>query len=274
MSAAVATFPPPSAALKLLEVRFVPEFCAFLLAWPWLSSVAPRGDGHPVLVLPGLLAEDNSTSALRHFLNAHGYNAHGWKQGRNFGLRPHLERDMLLRIDELFERYGGRRLSLVGWSLGGLYARRLAQIAPDKVRCLISLGSPFAGSPKSTNAWRTYELVSGRKIEDQNGLDKLIDAPPVPTTSIFSRSDGICAWQACLNKDEPLAENIEVYGSHCGLGHHPAVVFAIADRLAQPESGWKKFNRGGWRHLFFPDWERPPTFRANASLARPFATAL
>jgi hypothetical protein len=125
-----------------------------------------------------------------------------------------------------------------------------------------------------TNAWRTYELVSGSKIEDQDGLDTLVEAPPVPTTSIFSRSDGICAWQACLNKNEPLAENIEVYGSHCGLGHHPAVVFAIADRLAQPESAWKKFDRGGWRHLFFPDWERPSTFRANASLGRPFATAL
>jgi pimeloyl-ACP methyl ester carboxylesterase len=132
----------------LLEVQVVPEFCAFWLTWPWLSSVTPRGDGHPVRVLPGLLADDNSTSALRRFLNAHGYNAHGWKQGRNFGLRPHLERDMLARIDELFERYGGRRLSLVGWSLGGLYARQLATIAPDKVRCLISLGSPFAGSPK------------------------------------------------------------------------------------------------------------------------------
>ena len=125
------------------------------------------------------------------------------------------------------------------------------------MRCLISLGSPFAGLPKSTNAWRTYELVSGTKIEDQDGLGTLVEAPPVATTSIFSRSDGICAWQACLNKEGPLAENIEVHGSHCGLGHHPAVVFAIADRLAQPEGDWKKFDRSGWRHLFFPDWQRP-----------------
>ena len=274
MSAAVATLPPPSTALRLLEVRVLPEFCAFWLTWPWLSSVTPRGDGHPVLVLPGLLADDNSTSALRRFLNAHGYNAHGWKQGRNFGLRPNLERSMLARIDELFERYGGRRLSLVGWSLGGLYARQLAKIAPDKVRCLISLGSPFAGPPKSTNAWRTYELVSGSKIEDQDGLDTLVETPPVATTSIFSRSDGICAWQACLNKDGPLAENIEVYGSHCGLGHHPAVVFAIADRLAQPEGAWKKFDRSGWRRLFFPDWRRSSTFRTNSYLGRRFGTAL
>ena len=230
MSAAQATLPPPSTALRLLEARAVPEFGAFWLMRPWLSSVTPLGDGHPVLVLPGLLADDGSTSALRNFLNSHGYTAHGWNQGRNFGLRANLERDMLARIDELFECYGRSR---------------------------ISLGSPFAGSPKSTNAWRTYEMVSGCKVEDQNVLDTLVEAPPVPTTSIFSRTDGICAWQACLNKDGPQAENIEVYGSHCGLGHHPAVVYAIADRLAQPEGAWKKFDRNrGWRHLVFPDWQR------------------
>ena len=88
MSAAVATLPPPSTALRLLEVRVLPEFCAFWLTWPWLSCVTPSGDGHPVLVLPGLRADDNSTSALRSFLNARGYNAHGWKQGRNFVCAP------------------------------------------------------------------------------------------------------------------------------------------------------------------------------------------
>ena len=257
MSAAQATLPPPSTALRLLELRVVPEFGAFWLMRPWLSSVAPLGDGHPVLVLPGLLADDASTHALRGFLNSHGYQAHGWNQGRNFGLRANLERDMLARIDELFERYGRRRISLVGWSLGGLYARQLAKIVPDKVRCLISLGSPFAGSPKSTNAWRAYEMASGSKVEEHDPFGgTLAGAPPVPTTSIFSRSDGICAWQACLNEDGPESENIEVYGSHCGLGHHPAAVYAIADRLAQPEGQWKKFDRRGWRALAFPDWQR------------------
>jgi pimeloyl-ACP methyl ester carboxylesterase len=279
MSAAQATLPPPSTALRLLEARVLPELGAFWLMRPWLSAVTPPGDGHPVLVLPGLLAGDSSTYALRSFLDSHGYAASGWELGRNFGMRANLEHDMLARIDELFERYGQRRISLVGWSLGGLYARQLAKIVPDRVRCLISLGSPFAGSPKSTNAWRTYEIVSGSKIEDQDLLDTLAEPPPVPTTSIFSRTDGICAWQACLNKDGPQVENIEVYGSHCGLGHHPAVVYAIADRLAQPEGVWKKFDRNrGWRHLVFPDWRRgarrhnPHT--PSSTVALPVADAL
>ncbi len=248
--------PAPSTALMFLETRAMPELGAFWLMRPWLS-VLPGGDGHPVLVLPGLLADDGSTRPLRGFLNAQGYKAHGWKLGRNMGLRGSVEADMLTRIEELHDRYGGRKVSLVGWSLGGLYARQLAKLVPEKVRCLISLGSPFAGSPKSTNAWRAYEMASGGKVEDFDLLTRdLAEAPPVPTTSIFSRTDGICAWQGCLNVDGPQAENIEVMGSHLGLGHNPAVVFAIADRLAQPEGAWKKFDRRGLRALAFPDWQR------------------
>ena len=248
--------PAPSTALMFLETRAVPELGAFWLMRPWLS-ILPSGDSHPVLVLPGLLADDGSTRPLRGFLNAQGYKAHGWKLGRNMGLHGSVEADMLARIDELHDRYGGRKVSLVGWSLGGLYARQLAKLVPDKVRCLISLGSPFAGSPKSTNAWRAYEMASGGKVEDLDLLTHgLADAPPVPTTSIFSRTDGICAWRTCLNEDAPQAENIEVMGSHLGLGHNPAVVFAIADRLAQPEDKWKKFDRRGFRALAFPDWQR------------------
>jgi pimeloyl-ACP methyl ester carboxylesterase len=249
--------PPPSKTLMMLESRALPEFGAFWLMRPWLS-MTPRGDGHPVLVLPGLLADDSSTQALRGFLNSHGYHAHDWEQGRNLGLRGTVEQDMLARVDDLFERHGRRKISLVGWSLGGLYARQLAKRVPEKVRCMISLGSPFAGSPRSTNAWRIYELASGSKAEDQTPFGVgLADAPPVPTTSIFSRTDGICAWQSCLNVEGPQAENIEVHGSHCGLGHLPAAVYAVADRLAQGEGSWKKFDRSsGWRAVAFPDWAR------------------
>ena len=140
--------PPPSKALLFLESRALPEFSAFCAMRPWLS-LAPSGDGHPVLVLPGLLADDGSTRPLRDFLRDHGYRVHGWKQGRNCGLRANVEADMVARVDELYERHGRRKLSLVGWSLGGLYARHIAKIRPDKIRCMISLGSPSAGSPLS-----------------------------------------------------------------------------------------------------------------------------
>jgi len=257
MSATVEALSPPAKALMILEGRALSEFGAFWLLRPWLSAT-PRGDGHPVLVLPGLLADDMSTRPLRGFLNSHGYKAHGWKQGRNLGLRGGVESDMLARIDELYERHGQRKISLIGWSLGGPYARQLAKITPYKVRSMISLGSPFAGSPKATNAWRIYEMASGTTINDQELVNggSLADAPPVPTTSIFSRTDGICAWQTCLNVEAAEVENIEVYGSHCGLGHHPAAVYAIADRLAQPEGQWKKFDRSGWRAMVYPDWRR------------------
>ncbi len=138
---------PPSKTLLFLEGRALHELGAFMLLRPWLAA-APRGDGHPVLVLPGLLASDLSTRPLRSFLNAQGYAAHGWKQGRNLGLRAGIEDGMLERVEELHERYGHRKISVVGWSLGGIYARQLAKRAPEKVRSVISLGSPFAGSPQ------------------------------------------------------------------------------------------------------------------------------
>jgi pimeloyl-ACP methyl ester carboxylesterase len=257
MPATARPLSPPSRTLLLLEGRALHELGAFMLLRPWLGA-APRGDGHPVLVFPGLLASDFSTRPLRSFLKEQGYAVHGWRQGRNLGLRPGVEDDMLARIDDLHERHGRRKLSLVGWSLGGIYARQLAKRVPDKVRSVISLGSPFAGSPKATNAWQVYEYTSGHSVEDHDhhSAGPLPEPPPVPTSSIFSRSDGVCAWQTCLNEEAEQVENIEVYGSHCGLAHHPAAVYAVADRLAQPEGQWKKFDRSGWRSLVYPDWRR------------------
>jgi len=257
MTAVAEALRPPSRTLLFLEGRALQEFGAFMMLRPWLAA-APRGDGHPVLVLPGLLASDLSTRPLRSFLKGQGYAAHGWKQGRNLGLRAGIEDGMLARVEELYERYGHRKISLVGWSLGGIYARQIAKMVPDKVRSVISLGSPFAGSPKATNAWRVYEFASGQSVEDSDHkmAGALATPPPVPTTSVFSRTDGICAWQTCINEESEQVENIEVYGSHCGLGHHPAAVYAVADRLAQPEGQWKKFDRSGWKSLVFPDWRR------------------
>ena len=146
-----------------------------------------------------------------------------------------------------------------------------------RTRCAasITLGSPFSGDPRHTNAWRLYERKSGHKIDDRESHlgGPLGVPPPVPTTAIFSRSDGICAWQNCVEKESPIAESIEVNASHCGLGHHPAAVFAVADRLAQPEGRWKPFDRDGARAMFFPDpteleqLSEPPTPRPSSPAA-------
>src|SRR4029077_3312591 len=256
MSAAAQTLRPPSRTLMFLEGRAIHEFGAFIGALP-LLSLAPKGDGHPVLVLPGLVASDTSTRPLRTFLKNRGYASSGWRQGRNLGLREGVRDAMVDLVHELSDDHG-RKVSLVGWSLGGLYARQLAKVMPERVRSVITLGSPFAGNPKATNAWRVYELASGRRADEEDPRfgGSLTTAPPVPTTAIFSRTDGICAWQSCREEATAMSESIEVESSHCGMGHHPAVVYAVADRLAQAEGEWSPFDRSGWRSLVYPDPRR------------------
>ncbi len=256
MSATVHTLAPPSRTLMLLEGRAFSEFGAFIGALP-LLSMAPRGDGHSVLVLPGLIASNASTKPLRSFLEAQGYTVSGWRQGRNLGLRDGVQDGMLEQLAEMYQR-SGRKVSLIGWSLGGLYARQLAKMVPDQVRSVITLGSPFAGSPKSTNAWRVYEMASGQRVEDVDArfTSELEAPPPVPTTAIYSRTDGICAWQGCRETAGALSESIEVQSSHCGMAHHPAAVYAVAERLAQSEGKWAPFDRSGWRRFVFPDPQR------------------
>ncbi len=256
MSVAAQTLRPPSRTLMFLEGRAISELGAFLGALP-LLSLAPRGDGHPVLVLPGLIASDVSTRPLRAFLRNRGYVVKGWGQGRNLGLRTGVQDGMTDLLKEMNDTYGGK-VSLVGWSLGGLYARQLAKMMPQRVRSVITLGSPFAAGPKSTNAWRVYEMASGRRADEEDARfgGALSSPPPVPTTAIFSRTDGICAWQGCVQQSSAQAESIEVESSHCGMGHHPAVVYAVADRLAQPEGQWKPFDRSGWRAIVYPDPNR------------------
>jgi pimeloyl-ACP methyl ester carboxylesterase len=246
---------PPSKLLLLAEGRALWEAGAAMALWP-LLQLTPRGDGHAVLVLPGLVASDISTKLLRRYLQGRGYDAHGWGLGRNFGPRQGIEAGMLQRLESLHAETG-RKVSLVGWSLGGVYARLLASSRPELVRSVITLGSPFTGSARATNAWRVYEGVSGQSSEDPRRMRHVEPTPSVPTTSIFSRSDGVVAWRCSVERPGPNAENIEVVASHLGLGAHPAVLYALADRLAQPEGAWKPFDRGLLGPLVFPDPARP-----------------
>ena len=251
-------FDAPSAWLMAMELRAPWEFGAVLPAWFTLQR-APMGDGHAVIVFPGLAAGDASTIPLRAYLRGRGYKASGWNQGFNFGPRAGVLKTARWQLDEAAATSGGK-VSLIGWSLGGIYARELAKEAPHLVRSVISLGTPFSGSPKSTNAWRIYELTSGRDIRRETRQYDLPTAPAAPTTSIFSRTDGVVAWQASIQapcKVNPHTENIEVLASHVGLGLNPSAWWAMADRLAQPEGAWKRFERKGGLHgVVFPDPHR------------------
>ena len=209
-----------------------------------LLDRVPPGDGHPVLVLPGLLASDLSTAPLRRFLRALCYDAHGWGLGRNLGPRAGLREKLDAALRRLRDRHG-RRVSLVGWSLGGIFARELARSHPDDVRCVITLASPFRDITASHAARLVALRPGGRPLREAQELRAWLRAPlPVPTTSIYSRTDGIVAWQSCLEEEGPTRENVEVRCSHTGMGFHAETLAVVADRLAQPEGAWRPWRDG------------------------------
>jgi pimeloyl-ACP methyl ester carboxylesterase len=244
----------PNALLIALESRAPWEFGATLAAWPLLKN-APEGDGHPVIVFPGLGAGDLSTAPLRNFLTSLGYDTYGWDLGRNLGPREGVLQKSVERIGDIYKQTG-RKVSLIGWSLGGIYAREFAKALPKMVRSVTTLGTPFAGHPKATNAWRFYQFASGHKADNPELLAHLKEAPPVPTTSIYSRTDGVVAWQLSHQIETARAENIEVIASHIGIGVNPVALYAVADRLAQIDGKWKKFDRTGWKQYFYRDTAR------------------
>jgi pimeloyl-ACP methyl ester carboxylesterase len=239
------TLRPPSLGLLLAEMRGIFELNASLMMSPLLMR-APRGDGHPVLALPGFLASDLSMAPLRRYLTELGYDAHAWQMGRNLGGLSRVRAALRERLAAIHASTG-RKVSVVGWSLGGVYARDLALHAPEMVRYVMTLGSPFANDVRATNATKLYEMLSGETVgDDPEFLEAIAGELPMPATSIFSRADGVVNWRTCLLRPSAKAENIEVYlASHVGLGVNPAVLWAVADRLAQQEGQFSQFGRSG-----------------------------
>lgn len=241
----------PLAFFALEGQRAFAEWLAYFPAARLLER-APRGDGHPVLVVPGFMASDESTGILRRYLKRLGHASHPWLLGRNLG-SPNFVRERLVdRAAELYARYE-QKISIVGWSLGGIYAREIAKLMPTRVRQVITLGSPFGDVARPTSLSRFFEFASGRDLASEMPelVERIRAAPPVPSTAIYSKSDGITHWRVCREDDGPGRENIEVTGSHCGLGWNPLVLWAIADRLAQKEDDWKPFERDGWRSYLY-----------------------
>ena len=244
---------PPSRLLTLAEPgRAMGELASFYALRPLLAML-PKGDGHGVLVLPGFMAGDASTRPLRSLLSDLGYDAVGWNLGRNVQVDDARVAAMMDCVDALFTRTG-RKVSIVGWSLGGVFARELAKQAPEKVRLVISLGSPISDDRNHTNARRLFEFLNGREPEPMRAgkFRTLGAAPPVPTTSILTKSDGVVHWRGSVQHGAGEVENIEVHASHCGLGVNPVAVYAIADRLAQAEGAWQPFEPKGLAALVFP----------------------
>ena len=237
---------PPSALLLLSEGRAVHEFASSLALAP-LLQLAPRGDGHPVLALPGFLASDGSTFLMRRYLRALGYRAEGWELGRNIGGFYRMRAALRARLARLRNETGAK-VSLIGWSLGGVFARHLALTAPDAVRSVITLGSPFSRDLQATNARRLYEQVTGEKTGDARAEDlaALGGDLPVPATSIYTKTDGVVNWRCSIAREGRQSENIEILlASHVGLGGNPAALWAIADRLAQGQGEFRPFARSG-----------------------------
>jgi len=228
-----------------LEQRIFYEVGAFAAASPLLRAVG-RGDRHPVLVLPGFSASDRSTAPLRSIIRSQGYWVHGWRLGRNIGPTPDIVAGLVERLQTVSERHDAK-VSLIGWSLGGIYARAMARMFPESVRQVITLGSPYrirdARTTPVARMYQRYERLHVVPVRDVGAMPPEEDLPALtmPSTSIYTRTDGIVHWSACIDERGPRRENIEVRSSHVGLGVNPAAILAISDRLALPEGEWKPF---------------------------------
>lgn len=212
-----------------------------------INQKAASGDGHPVMTLPGFLSSEKSTKLLREHMQELGYDVYDWGLGRNMGKLEDLEL-LIERIDEIY-RLTNREISLVGWSLGGVFARQLAKERPHLIRQVITLASPFAGLSEPNNiAWAYSVLNGGKSVKkvNQTLLDDIPLPAPVPTTAIYSKIDGIVPWKFCMETvTDSIHQNIEVRSSHLGMGVNFSVLAIIEDRLKQKKKGWKKFRPTG-----------------------------
>ena len=223
-----------------------------------LLSRQKSGDGHPVMVLPGFMSSSRSTKVLRKFVESLGYDVYDWGLGRNVGKVDFLEL-LLERIDEIHQQTG-KPISLIDWSLGGIFARQVAKERSDIIRQVITLGTPFCGLAEPNNAEWIYRLINGgKKVKSVNCsfLENLPLPAPVPTTAIYSKEDGIVPWKLCMEKEEDfMHQNIQVRGSHIGMGINPSVLSIISDRLKLKKETWQKFKPNGFlnNNLLYPSF--------------------
>jgi len=224
----------PSLGLLALEGRIVLELPYFMLRSQWLDGL-PRGDGHAVLVIPGFGFGDLATAPLRSALRRLGYDALGWGLGRNLGMRPSIKNGLAALLEDLADKHRGP-VSLIGWSLGGVYAREMARHQPGHVRRVITLGSPINVDPDANNLTSLFRLVNrGQPIKlDRQGFDRRRQPPPVSCVAMHTLTDGIVAWPCSVEDEAANTANHKVHGSHLGLVFNHEVLRVLAYELAKP----------------------------------------
>nr|NUR37942.1 alpha/beta hydrolase [Sphingomonas sp.] len=191
----------------------------------------PRGPlhGQPVLVIPGFLCNDQTTFSLRRELARAGFRVHGWKQGWNLGAKADTLDKLKRRIDGLGH---DRPIVLVGWSLGGLFAREYARYHHDQVKAVVTLGSPFSGDPRQNNVWRLYEWVARHKV-DEPPIPRITDKPPVPHLAIWSRRDGLIAPRSARGLDHERDEAVELHCHHMAFAISPAAAKQVVREIGR-----------------------------------------
>lgn len=232
--------PSPSLVDLALEGRALLEWASYFALKPWLESDAP-GDGHPVLVLPGLMTNDLYMAPMRQFLEASGFSTYGWEQGINVGPNTAVLKALERRLVEL-HRAHQQPVSVVGWSMGGAMGMALAARHPDKLRCVVTLGSPLSAKAEHTSIAALYERISGLKTTDPRLQVLAQGHPDVPTTSLVTKGDGVVSWRGGVLNESPKHETVVIRAaSHLGLPVHPAALMVVANRLAQAPGRWKRF---------------------------------
>ena len=224
---------PPSPLLTFREASAGLELIKLLASIPALARL-PRARGEPVMVLPGFGTGDRTTVILRTYLHQLGYRVSGWGLGRNSGNVPELMPEVARAVAAHAAREG-QPVRLVGWSLGGYLAREAARDLPDQVDRVITLGSPVIGGPRFTTTAGFYR-AAGTDFDEIDALIAERERTPlrVPVTAVYSKSDGVVDWRACIDRTSPFVEHVRVRSSHVGLGFAPEVLRVIATRLARP----------------------------------------
>lgn len=259
------------------QVRAGAEVYDFFRKRDDLIDRTPPGDGRPVMIVPGFGASDISTKILRDFLRDKGFEAHGWGGGLNAGPSEGALRQCREQLEMLSKKFPGQKVTLVGHSLGGVFARELARAFPDQVDQVITLGAPFGADVEHSELsvrvlLKAFHLLYGgrRDFVGRAPLtDHLMEPLPVPTTAVYSQNDGVVNWRQCITAPAENAENVEVQSSHIGLGMNKQSVTVLLDRLSQKPGTWAPFDRTKYADLGYPQAQAHETYEMPYRPKRP-----